>query len=67
MIVKKVYLENFLSYENLFVEFGEGLNVLIGDNAMGKTNLLESIYFSSVGKNIFYSVRNMKQIHLLWN
>lgn len=64
MKVKKVYLENFLSYENLFVEFGEGLNVLIGDNAMGKTNLLESIYFSSVGK----SARGLKDKELIkWN
>lgn len=51
MRVKKVYLENFLSYENLFVEFGDGLNVLVGHNAAGKTNLLESIYYSSVGKS----------------
>ncbi len=51
MRVKKVYLENFLSYENLFVEFGEGLNVLVGHNAAGKTNLLESIYYSSVAKS----------------
>lgn len=51
MLVKKVYLENFLSYESLFVEFEEGLNILIGNNAEGKTNLLESIYYSSVGKS----------------
>lgn len=64
MKVSKVYLENFLSYENLFVEFNEGLNVLIGDNAMGKTNLLESIYISSVGK----SARGFKDKELInWN
>lgn len=64
MRVKKVYLENFLSYENLFVEFEEGLNVLVGHNAAGKTNLLESIYYSSLGK----SARGLKDKELInWN
>lgn len=61
MIVEKVYLENFLSYGTLFVEFGEGINVLVGHNAAGKTNLLESVYYSSVGK----SARGLKDKDLL--
>ena len=51
MKVKKVYLENFLNYEKEYVEFDDGLNVLVGHNAAGKTNLLESIYYSSIGKS----------------
>ena len=61
MEVTKVYLENFLSYGNLFVEFGEGINVLVGHNAAGKTNLLESLYYSSVGK----SARGLKDKELI--
>ena len=64
MRVTKVYLENFLSYENLFVEFEDGLNVLVGHNAAGKTNLLESIFYSSLGK----SARGLKDKELInWN
>jgi DNA replication and repair protein RecF len=61
MLVKKVYLENFLSYKSLFVEFEKGLNVLVGANAAGKTNLLESLYYSSVGK----SARGLKDKELI--
>lgn len=51
MKVKKVVLDNFLSYDSLNVLFEDGLNVLVGDNAAGKTNLIESVYYSSVGKS----------------
>ena len=51
MKVKKVYLKNYLSYESLFVEFADGLNIIVGNNATGKTNLLDSIYYSSIGKS----------------
>lgn len=60
MRVTKLYLENFLSYKNLFCEFAEGLNVLVGQNAVGKTNLAESIFYCSVGK----SARNLKDKEL---
>lgn len=51
MKVSKLYLENFLSYKSLLCEFSEGLNVLVGQNAAGKTNLAESIFYCSVGKS----------------
>ena len=61
MRVSKLYLENFLSYKSLLCEFGPGLNVLVGDNAVGKTNLAESIFYCSVGK----SARNLKDKELI--
>lgn len=61
MRVSKLYLENFLSYKSLFCEFGEGLNVLVGQNAAGKTNLAESIFYCSVGK----SARGLKDKELI--
>lgn len=61
MIVKKVYLDNFLSYGSAYVEFKDGLNVFVGHNAAGKTNLLESIYYASLGK----SARGLKDKELI--
>lgn len=44
-------MKNFRNYENKTVEFKDGLNVIIGRNASGKTNLLESLYCSGIGKS----------------
>jgi DNA replication and repair protein RecF len=51
MIIKSIYLENFRNYEKLEVEFNEKVNILIGNNAQGKTNLIEAIYLSSMSKS----------------
>lgn len=61
MRVTKLYLENFLSYKKLLCEFDDGLNVLIGHNAAGKTNLVEGIFYCSVGK----SARGLKDKELV--
>ncbi len=49
--VKKIKLINFRNYMNLDMELNETLNIFVGDNAQGKTNLLESIYICSNGKS----------------
>ena len=51
MIIKKLYLKNYRNYEEILLELDKGVNFIIGNNAQGKTNLLESIYFASVGKS----------------
>ena len=51
MRIKEITLKNFRNYENETIKFQEGLNVIIGNNAMGKTNLLESIYCCAIGKS----------------
>lgn len=51
MLCKKVELLNFRNAENETVEFSDGINVLHGENAQGKTNLLEAIYYVSLGKS----------------
>lgn len=61
MKIDKLYLHNFLSYEDLRLNFCDGLNVIRGKNASGKTNLLESIYLSSIGK----TARNIKDKDLI--
>lgn len=51
MYIKKVELENFRNYSEISMEFDKKLNIIIGENAQGKTNLIESIYISSMGKS----------------
>ncbi|MBD5544641.1 MAG: DNA replication/repair protein RecF [Lachnospiraceae bacterium] len=51
MIIKSIELENFRNYETLSLTFDRGTNILYGDNAQGKTNVLEAIYVSSTTKS----------------
>jgi len=44
MILKSIEMSNFRNYEREEFYFHEGTNVLYGDNAQGKTNVLEAIY-----------------------
>jgi len=51
MIIKKIKLKNYRNYDNLELELNEKLNIIIGKNAQGKTNILESIYVLSLTKS----------------
>ncbi|MBE5895327.1 MAG: DNA replication/repair protein RecF [Lachnospiraceae bacterium] len=51
MIIKSLELENFRNYKSLQISFDEGVNILYGDNAQGKTNILEAIYVSATTKS----------------
>lgn len=51
MIIKSLELMNFRNYEFLDLKFCEGTNILYGDNAQGKTNVLEAIYLSATTKS----------------
>lgn len=51
MIVKSLSVVNFRNYEKEHIEFSEGTNVIFGNNAQGKTNLLEAIHLFSNGKS----------------
>lgn len=51
MIIKSLELENFRNYDSLHLNFDEGTNILYGDNAQGKTNVLEAIYVSATTKS----------------
>ncbi len=48
MKVKNIELKNFRNYETLFLDFNEQKNLIIGENAQGKTNLLEAVYYLSI-------------------
>ena len=51
MHLNQICLRNFRNYKELNVSFAPGVNLLIGDNAQGKTNALEGIYIFSRGKS----------------
>ena len=51
MFFRNIYVEKFRNIDSADVDFSDGVNVLIGENAQGKTNLLEAIYMTSLGKS----------------
>jgi len=51
MIVKEICLDGFRNYLSESVRFGDGINVVSGRNAQGKTNLIEAIYYLTCGRS----------------
>ena len=51
MYVKSLELKNFRNYDSLSISFDQGTNILYGDNAQGKTNILEAIYLCGTTKS----------------
>lgn len=51
MYVKKLKLINYRNYDNLQIDLGMNVNVFMGDNAQGKTNVLEAIYYCAFAKS----------------
>ena len=51
MECNKIKIRNFRNIEEAEIEFDGGVNILVGDNAQGKTNLLEAISFTALGKS----------------
>ena len=51
MYIKKIKLKNFRNYEEEEFIFKNNFNIIYGDNAQGKTNILEAIYLSSIGRS----------------
>ena len=51
MILTNLQLKNFRNYDNLDLSFNKKINIFIGNNAQGKTNILESIYVLSLTKS----------------
>ena len=51
MKINQLELSEFRNYETLSVQFDEAVNILYGDNAQGKTNVLEAIYLCGTTKS----------------
>ena len=64
MKIKSLELTNFRNYKSQKITFSENLNIIVGNNAQGKTNLLESIFICAIGR----SPRTSKDKDLVnWN
>ncbi|MBS4212390.1 MULTISPECIES: DNA replication/repair protein RecF [Neobacillus] len=51
MYIESLSLKNYRNYEELFIEFENKVNVILGENAQGKTNVMESIYVLAMAKS----------------
>ena len=51
MFIKKLMLLNYRNYKELNIDLGKAVNVFIGDNAQGKTNILEAMYYCGFAKS----------------
>ncbi|MDE7296879.1 MAG: DNA replication/repair protein RecF [Clostridia bacterium] len=60
MIIKNLTLQNFRNYERESFSFAEGLNVLVGKNAQGKTNCAEAVFYLCTGSSL--RIRHDKQL-----
>ena len=61
MFIKEIYLKNFRNYIEQKIVLNENVNVFYGDNAQGKTNILEALYFCALGR----SFRTYKESELI--
>jgi len=61
MLIKSIALQNFRNHKSTVLKLSHGINVLVGDNAQGKTNLLEAIFLTCVGRG-FRSPRDREMI-----
>lgn len=51
MFIEKLALNNYRNYDNADITFSDGINILYGDNAQGKTNILEAVYMTATTKS----------------
>lgn len=51
MITSSIELYNFRNYKNEKILFSDGVNIICGDNGMGKTNIIEAVYYFSYGRS----------------
>ncbi|MGY5237596.1 DNA replication/repair protein RecF [Clostridium tertium] len=64
MYIKRLQMLNYRNYKSLNITLGKNVNVFMGDNAQGKTNILEAIYYCAFAK----SHRTSKDRELInWN
>lgn len=61
MLITELELQNFRNYKKQEIKFNDNINVFYGDNAQGKTNIIESIFISAFGK----SFRTSKEKELI--
>ena len=60
MWIKELKLNNFRNYENKKINFQKNINIFYGENAQGKTNIIEAIFLGSMGKS--FRTNNEKEL-----
>ena len=60
MWITSIKLYNFRNYDCEEINLQDNINVFFGENAQGKTNIIESIYLSSIGKS--FRTNNEKEL-----
>ena len=63
MWINKIILNNFRNYQKEIIELNKNLNIFYGENAQGKTNIIEAIFLCSMGKS-FRAKKDMEMIQL---
>lgn len=63
MEIQSIKLANFKNYTRMEVDFHPRLNLILGQNGIGKTNLLDALYYLAFGKS-YYSITDRKLIRL---
>ncbi len=63
MYLKEISLNNFKNYIQSKTNFSKKINCLVGDNGVGKTNLLTAIYYLSFCKSYFNSIDSQNILH----
>ena len=51
MYIESIELKNYRNYDSLSLQFDKGTNIFYGDNAQGKTNILEAVYLCGTTKS----------------
>lgn len=51
MYINSIFLENFRNYDNQKIELNKNINIIYGNNAQGKTNIIEAIFLCAYGKS----------------
>ena len=51
MHINSILLENFRNYDNQEIELNKNINIIYGNNAQGKTNIIESVFLCAYGKS----------------
>ena len=67
MIIESIELKNYRNYRELHMEFDPGTNILYGNNAQGKTNILEAVYVCCTTKShtVYYTHLTLPTIRLV--
>ena len=63
MWIKKIKIKNFRNYINEEIKLEKNINIFYGENAQGKTNIIESIFLCSFGKS-FRAKKDLEMIKL---